>query len=427
MARRLERFCEQRKGNGLRSTSVIKPGELLYRAEPFACIVSKKGRGAVCEGCFFRKENLLRCSQCKIARYCNASCQKQAWTEHKKECKCLKSCQPNVPTDSVRLIGRIIFKLMNNSSCPSEELYFFSEHKSHIEDLTTEMKEGLVQLTIMLQHYLKEEMQEVFKLSLCANLLELFAKLTCNCFTISDGEMQEIGAGLYPSMSLLNHDCDPNCLIVFEGKHLFLRAIREIQPSEELTVSYIDVLTTAQERQMQLKNQYCFLCECRRCKTKDKDEDMLAGDEQAWKTVKESIPKVEELQSQKNWEEVLAVCQTVIDNNQDVLPDRNIYLLKMLDCALDACINLACWDKALHYGIRTLQPYGLYYTGFHPLRAIQLMFVGKIQYHQEMFKEAFETLKEAFQIMKVTHGQEHHLIRDLQQLIEECQIEVNRS
>uniref|UniRef100_A0A8C4RFV3 Uncharacterized protein n=1 Tax=Erpetoichthys calabaricus TaxID=27687 RepID=A0A8C4RFV3_ERPCA len=53
-ANKLERFCDQRKGNGLRSTSVIKPGELLYRAEPFACIVSKKGRGAVCEGCFFR-------------------------------------------------------------------------------------------------------------------------------------------------------------------------------------------------------------------------------------------------------------------------------------------------------------------------------------------------------------------------------------
>lgn len=35
-------------------------------------------------------------------------------------------------------------------------------------------------------------------------------------------------------MSLLNHSCDPNCSIVFNGPHLLLRAVREIEAGEEV-------------------------------------------------------------------------------------------------------------------------------------------------------------------------------------------------
>lgn len=39
---------------------------------------------------------------------------------------------------------------------------------------------------------------------------------------------------LFPSLSLLNHDCRPNCVMVFEGTKLFLRAVRDICPHEEV-------------------------------------------------------------------------------------------------------------------------------------------------------------------------------------------------
>lgn len=35
----------------------------------------------------------------------------------------------------------------------------------------------------------------------------------------------------------------------------------------------------------------------------------------------------------------------------------NIYQLKVLDCAMDACINLGLLEEALFYGIRTMEPY----------------------------------------------------------------------
>lgn len=86
-----------------------------------------------------RHESLLRCSQCKMARYCSAACQvscvsvcvkirtclhdtsvcwnvrllqRQAWSVHRTECECLRRLLPRIPTDSVRLSARLIFALV---------------------------------------------------------------------------------------------------------------------------------------------------------------------------------------------------------------------------------------------------------------------------------------------------------------------------
>ncbi|MED6270724.1 hypothetical protein CHARACLAT_013257, partial [Characodon lateralis] len=99
--------------------------------------------------------------------------------------------------------------------------------------------------------------------------------VTCNCFTISDAELQEIGVGLYPSLSLLNHDCRPNCVMVFEGTRLQLRAVQDISPKEELTISYIETLSLAEERQRQLDEQYHFICCCKRCDSKKEHFGLL--------------------------------------------------------------------------------------------------------------------------------------------------------
>ncbi|XP_019382259.1 PREDICTED: histone-lysine N-methyltransferase SMYD3 [Gavialis gangeticus] len=368
-----------------------------------------------------RNENLLRCSQCKIARYCGKHCQKEDWQDHKRECRCLKSIEPNIPPDSVRLVGRIVFKLLRESACPSEKLYTLADLQSNIEKLSEEMKEGLGHLAQTLQLYLKAEVQDASQLSPAIDIFQIFAKVTCNCFTISNGEMQDVGVGLYPSMSLLNHSCDPNCVIVFEGYQLLLRSVREIQIGEELTISYIESLMPSNERQKQLKRQYCFECDCLQCQTQNKDADMLAGEEQAWKECRDAVTKVKNLKSPEEWEQVLVTCQTLLNNNADCLPDKNIYQLKLLDCAMDACINLGLWEQALHYGNRTLEPYRFYYPGFHPLRAVQMMRVAKLQCSQDMFCQALETLKQAYNIMKVTHGTDHSLVQTLMELKEQCE------
>ncbi|KAI1398715.1 hypothetical protein F4819DRAFT_467556 [Hypoxylon fuscum] len=40
----------------------------------------------MCLGCGEKKSVLQRCGRCKMARYCNSTCQRTDWSTHKKVC-----------------------------------------------------------------------------------------------------------------------------------------------------------------------------------------------------------------------------------------------------------------------------------------------------------------------------------------------------
>ncbi|XP_022049275.2 histone-lysine N-methyltransferase SMYD3 [Acanthochromis polyacanthus] len=430
MASKLERFVSPGKGNGLRATASIRRGELLVSAEPLACCVSKKLIREVCHHCFTRLETLLRCSQCKTARYCSITCQKQAWSVHKRECKCLRSLLPRFPTDSVRLAARLIFALLSPSSSSSEQLYTLDDHESHLTSMPEQKKQGLSQLASMLELYLHEEVPDLKQESKvppsCREALSLVAKVVCNCFTITDGELQESGVGLYPSLSLLNHDCRPNCMMVFEGTKVRLRAVQNISPGEELTISYIESLLPTEDRQRQLEDQYHFTCHCQRCDSQDKDGLMLSGEEAAWRPLKEALPRLEELKAESNWTALVERCSHLLLAAGGEVPDENLYKLKITDMALDASIHLQRWEEAMRYGVKTLPVYRLYYPDPHPVHGIQLMRVGKLQHYLEHIEEALDTFKQAYEVLKLTHGDDHPTMADLMTRMEGCRCEMDQ-
>lgn len=302
------------------------------------------------------------------------------------------------------------------------------EHQSHLSDMPEEKQEGLKQLCSALQLFLRanDQSDETF-MAPDPDLLCLLAKVTCNCFTISDGELQEVGVGLYPSMSLLNHDCQPNCVMIFEGKTLYLRAIKDIQPQEELTISYTDALAPSVERRKQLEQQYHFHCTCQLCSTADKDADMLAGDEEEWRKLKEALPSLERLQAEQKWAELLSEGRSLVDRHTCAVPDTNVCMLRLLDLLLDTCISLGQYDTALQFGMRTLQPYRLYYADPHPACGIQLMRVGKLQHLLGRVEEALQAFRQAYDVLKVTHGTEHTLTNELQGKLQECQAELSHN
>uniref|UniRef100_A0A3Q3MRX9 [histone H3]-lysine(4) N-trimethyltransferase n=1 Tax=Mastacembelus armatus TaxID=205130 RepID=A0A3Q3MRX9_9TELE len=392
MAPKLERFVSPGKGNGLRATTRIQCGELVLSAEPLACCVSNKLARDVCHHCFTRCKTLLRCSQCKMARYCNIICQLSPPTDH------------------------------------SEELYTLEEHESHLSSMSEQKKQGLSQLASMLELYLKQEtpylVQEMPPS--CREPLSLIAKVTCNCFTISDEELQEIGVGLYPSLSLLNHDCRPNCVMVFEGPKLKLRAVRDINPEEELTISYIETLSLTEDRQKQLEDQYHFTCHCQQCDTRDKDGLMVLGEEAAWHQLKEALPRLEGLKAESNWQALLKSCSHLLSTVGSNVPDENLYKLRMTDMALDASIYQGHWEEAMRYGEKTLPVYRQYFPDPHPVHGLQLMRIGKLKHHLEYIEDALDLFKQSYQIIKLTHGHDHSLTTDLLMKMDECRSEMDQ-
>ena len=100
-----------------------------------------------------------------------------------------------------------------------------------------------------------------------------------NNFGIVNNLHSPIGEGVYPCAALLNHSCNPNCILRYklgvqycEGQQKYhqpilqIIACRDIDIGEELCHSYVDLALCTEERQNRLLDTHGFVCACKRCK-----------------------------------------------------------------------------------------------------------------------------------------------------------------
>ena len=119
-------------------------------------------------------------------------------------------------------------------------------------------------LTTVRTEFLKVVEKEPFPVHLFY-LTRLFHKISNYSIPIRSPSQQITGIGLYPLLSSLNHSCSPNLCFVFAGMRMLVRALRDIEPGEELTVAYVDCRRIAPVRHALLLNNYNFICRCRVC------------------------------------------------------------------------------------------------------------------------------------------------------------------
>ncbi|CAK9794697.1 Histone-lysine N-trimethyltransferase SMYD5 [Anthophora plagiata] len=92
------------------------------------------------------------------------------------------------------------------------------------------------------------------------------------------------GSGLYVLQSAVNHSCVPNAIVEFPYSNnvLVLKAIRDIQPEEEICISYLDecfLERSRHSRQEALSSSYLFHCYCDKCLSQANDPDVTSEDE----------------------------------------------------------------------------------------------------------------------------------------------------
>ncbi|KAL2260914.1 hypothetical protein VTK26DRAFT_4951 [Humicola hyalothermophila] len=104
------------------------------------------------------------------------------------------------------------------------------------------------------------------------NHTDLIDKITAtNMFDIdpepSDADQYHSFASLFPHIARLNHDCRPNAEYRFSYPLLaqLVHAARDIQPGEEITISYLDPLQTRAARTRRLRDNWGFECSCPAC------------------------------------------------------------------------------------------------------------------------------------------------------------------
>ena len=62
----------------------------------------------------------------------------------------------------------------------------------------------------------------------------------------------------------INHSCEPNCEAIEEGNHVFIYAVRAIEPGEELLYDY--GLEVDERRTKKLEQEYACRCGSARCR-----------------------------------------------------------------------------------------------------------------------------------------------------------------
>lgn len=439
-------------------------GDIIVSAKPYVHTLSQSNRTVNCSSCVKSCGGLKKCSKCGVLKYCSVSCQREDWSVHKEECSYLQHVSPNIPVDSVMLMLRLIIKHKQrdfgkpdkSNETWKRSFLDFKTHKKEIEQDPERMSQ-FSQIMFTLQKVVGNSLPPA------TEIFDIFCKMAVNSFTICDGELNPVGVGIYISPSLTDHSCVPNAVVTFCGKTLYLRALEEIKDPtpENIRISYIDQLALTSDRQDQLYKQYYFTCVCTRCSDGEKDKKMrsvkcqncflgnMEKDENGFLPCKECgcsvnstdlsrinkyenyiCRSLESLKLERKVQDASQLLQSCIDCHQkqkDYFSSYNIYCIQILDLGLDASIDSENWSQALSYTSLLITPYRLYYPHHSPQIGLLLMKQGKIQLFLKLLKEALTSLQQSGEIIQITHGQDHPLYRDLQELLDQCMEEMRVS
>ncbi|XP_066514684.1 histone-lysine N-methyltransferase SMYD1a isoform X1 [Hoplias malabaricus] len=442
----VEVFAAGEKGRGLRTTKEMRPGEVVFAEAAYAAVVFDRLSMQVCHSCFRRQVNPHRCAQCKFAYYCDRTCQRAAWEEHKQECAAIRK-QGRAPNENVRLAARIMWRMQRHTTKVSDnQLTTLDLLEDHISNMALDKLKELKMDVQKFQEYWPSNSKKYG----VEYISHIFGVITCNGFTLSDHKgLQAVGVGIFPNLCLVNHDCWPNCTVMLNHgnqtaldtafhsqRRIELRALGTIAEGEELTVSYVDFLDVSKDRQQKLKQQYYFDCKCEHCSKGIKDDLMTAvkekdGKKPSAELVKEvtdfsvqALAKIEQARTEGNFHEVIKICRECLEKQNPVLADTNLYLLRVLRIASEVLSYLHMFQDAAEYSQRMVDGYAKLYQPNNAQLGMATMRAGVTHWHAGLIEVGHEMICKAYAILMITHGPHHPITNDLESMRTETEMEL---
>ncbi|KAH1255896.1 Histone-lysine N-methyltransferase ASHR1 [Glycine max] len=444
------------KGRSLLATRDFYPGEVIISQEPYVCVpnnssVSPQKR---CDGCFTTINNnvLSRCSRCQLAFYCGTACQRSEWKLHRLECEVLSSLHKykrKSLTPSIRLMLRLYLrrKLQNDKIIPSTAMDNYNLVEAlvaHMSDITEEQLVLYAQMANLVNSILEWPGINIKEIA------ENFSKFACNAHTICDSELRPVGTGLYPVISIINHSCLPNSVLVFEGSSALVRAVQHIPSGTEVLISYIETAESTMTRQKALKEQYLFTCTCPRCSKvvlailnlgyfllglcslANSVKLVLQGQ---YDDIQESaILEGYKCKSEKcggfllrttDYQEAISIYKRIEKLQTELFHPLSINLMHTREKILKSLMELEHWTEALAYCKLTIPFYQRVYPAVHPLPGLQYYTCGKLEWYLGDTEEAVKSLTKAVDILRITHGTNTPFMKDLLMKLEEARTEAS--
>lgn len=294
-------------GRGVFATREIRTGDLIHTADPFLTHPSLEALGKVCYSCLGRLKEVkyhlptfssssrlgnsrtsadaLRDSQNDVL-FCSSECAKKAkgfyeiegtmdWLLYHDHCR-VKGLK--YPLLVKRFACMVISGMVSADNLDILQPANFSHGmpstwEDEFELLLQNFKTTDIdpcQLTFLTKEWyagiLARIRANVFRIELIGGYhTDLLAAASASISVETT-----VGSAVYMLPSMYNHDCDPNAHILWiENAKARLKALRDIEPGEELRICYIDASMDYEARQSLLYQGFGFRCQCLRCKYKD--------------------------------------------------------------------------------------------------------------------------------------------------------------
>ena len=287
-------------------TSTLKPGTVILVEQAYASIVLPSAWSTHCHRCLRRLDLLLFvCSQCTRAVFCSSECLQASIVWHAFECRLTIDRLDKMAMLALRLLTKASWPYLcknkvrfetylkeNRSPSSPADVYQWNDYESILRLETNSEKRtvddlfhrsiqaciiglSLVDNTSFCQDAYDNLDHQIY---LCSLLLSHLQALPCNAHEISEfvyhrlspvsSSCVEIGAGIFATLSMFNHSCNPNVIRNFLGDRVVVRLLGSVSSNDvELTDNYGCLSATMEkgERQKKLHEQYRFHCQCQPC------------------------------------------------------------------------------------------------------------------------------------------------------------------
>ncbi|KAL3641315.1 Histone-lysine N-methyltransferase ashr1 [Castilleja foliolosa] len=461
------------KGRCLFTARDFSPGEVILSDGPYVSVPNKNKESpeSKCEWCF-SSVNLKKCSACHVVYYCSSKCQKSDWKMHSVECQALKKVEQErlkLLTPSIRLMVRLcirqkleIQKILPTTARDNYKLIkaLVSRILMYISEVNENQLVLYAQMANLVNLILQWPDSEINIKEIAGN----FSKLACNAHTICDSELRPLGTGLYPVISVINHSCSPNSVLVFEDRLAVVRAMQQIPKGTEVSISYIELAGSTVTRQKALKEQYFFTCTCARCinlgqRDDIKESAILEGyrckdskcngflirysDNKGFVCQQCGLLRNKEEISQitnevKCISEKASISLSSGCKNESILAYKmieelqlklcnpfSINLMRTRETLLKILMELQEWKEALSYCRLTIPTYERVYPSCHPLIGLQYYMSGKLEWLLGETEAAVRSLTKALDVLRITHGTKTSFMMELMSKLDEARAEAS--
>ncbi|PWY74583.1 SET and MYND domain protein [Aspergillus sclerotioniger CBS 115572] len=370
-------------GRGLFASTDIAVGEnVLDIPIPFVAVLDTQRLEDTCSGCFGQRQleneeiTLKACTGCQVVKYCDKTCQAKDWKfSHALECSIFQQLKPRVLPINARAVLRMVLR-SGRRKYSDEELDQFLQLETHIKDIRDHNAPQWERISLSskaVKTYSGTDMSE--------EVISAFgAKLELNSFNLTNALYDRIGVYLHPYAAIINHSCNYNSVVNFDGPNLQIKALHPIPKDSQIFISYIDTTNLYSRRQSDLQDRYYFTCHCSKCSkeaTTAATTTLLTPIQQKAYTLLSSIPDLPATEATQSLLSTITLLQT---SGEKSTTQPSISLRDELIATL---ISGGKFKSAFaHAALRYLRVDPVVYPSqAHPIRQVHAWALAKLAIH----------------------------------------------